>query len=48
MDVLQVYVHELKLRAAVAPCDCTLKNFVLQDVFPETGTLKVYISFSYV
>ena len=31
----------------MTPCDCTLKNFVLQDLFSETGTLKVCISFSY-
>ena len=47
MDVLEVYIHELKLHAAMTPCDCTLKNFVLQDLFSETGTLKVCISFSY-
>ena len=43
MDVLEAYVHELKLHAAMAPCDCTLKIFVLQDLFPETGALKVCI-----
>lgn len=41
MSVLQSYVHELKQNAAVAPCDNTLKNFVLQDALPESGYLKV-------
>ena len=44
-DALETYVHELKLHGAMAPCDCTLKNFVLQDLFIETGTLKVCIRF---
>lgn len=41
MSLLQSYVHELKQNGAMAPCDNTLKNFVLQDALPESGYLKV-------
>ena len=41
MSVLDVYIHELKRSAAMAPCDHTLKQFVLQDVIIENGKLKV-------
>ena len=41
MDVLDVYIHELKRCAAIPPCDHTLKQFVLQDVITECGKLKV-------
>lgn len=40
MNVLEVYIHELKQHAAMAPCDHTLKRFVLQDIV-EYGNLKV-------
>ena len=39
MSMLEVYVHEIKQHAAMAPCDHTLKRFVLQDGI--AGKLKV-------
>lgn len=39
--VLDVYIHELKRFSSMAPCDDTLKTFVLQDFVPGDGVLKV-------
>ena len=43
MSMLEVYVHEIKQYIAMAPCDHTLKQFVLQDGVAECGKLKVNI-----
>ena len=37
---MDVYIHELKRCAAIAPCDHTLKQFVLQDVITECETFS--------
>ena len=49
MNVLEVYIHELKQHAAMAPCDHTLKRLVLQDGIVEYGNYTeviVYCSFT--
>ncbi len=45
MNDLNVYIHELKRCAAMAPCDHALKQFVLQDVITESGKLKVIFAY---
>ena len=43
VDTLSTYVYLLKIHQAIAPCDNSLKNFVMQDlsISPQELSLKV-------
>lgn len=44
---IESYIYLLKIYQAMAACDESLKNFVLQDYCPEEHSLKVFKAFPF-